>query len=237
MELHLHNFEASTGLILKVAKLYSPGEAGSFISNHCPLRSASLWHQLRTSQVWKWLRVAANPNLHFTLRAPRGCDAPVVTCSFPHTAASQRGSYFCPLHNTGFITLSPCAHSSPFLATEEFFRHFCKHLLHHGLCKHHPPKDPSSAFEFYLFQKTKRKFCRKVGSTPAALTLHQCFYSSVFCCTICIDGQSTATQGNQAQVIWLLASGSCYGSSTRFKSSLIDVIFFAGRHLYTNTSP
>lgn len=40
-------------------------------------------------------------------------------------------------------------------------------------------------------------------------------------------------QGNQGQVIQLLASGSCYGSCTRLKSSLIEVIFSAGRYLTT----
>lgn len=42
-----------------------------------------------------------------------------------------------------------------------------------------------------------------------------------------------ALQGNQARVIQLLASGSCYGSCTRLKSSLIEVIFCAGRYLTT----
>lgn len=40
-------------------------------------------------------------------------------------------------------------------------------------------------------------------------------------------------QGSQAQVIQLLASGSCYGSCTRLKSILIEVIFSAGRYLTT----
>lgn len=41
-------------------------------------------------------------------------------------------------------------------------------------------------------------------------------------------------QGNQAQVMQLLACGSCYGSCTRLnKSSLIEVIFSAGRYLTT----
>lgn len=44
-------------------------------------------------------------------------------------------------------------------------------------------------------------------------------------------------QGNQAQVIQLLASGSCYGSCTRLKSSLIEVIFCAGGYLTTDPWP
>lgn len=44
-------------------------------------------------------------------------------------------------------------------------------------------------------------------------------------------------QGNQGQVIQLLASGSCYGSCTRLQSSLIEVIFSAGRYLTTAPWP
>lgn len=61
---HLHNSETSTGLLFKVAKLYSPREVEGLCKQTdsfpttVPWDQSPLWHQLCTNHVWKQFRMS-----------------------------------------------------------------------------------------------------------------------------------------------------------------------------------
>ena len=130
--------------------------------------------------------VTANPHWSFTPSVPRGCNAPVVACSFPHTAALQRQSYFCPSHYTGFITLSPCTHCSSFLLSRSFFATSASICFITGSANTTHSRTHHGHLSFIYFKAQRGNPAEKLG-TPWQLW-HYINISSVFHCTFCTDG-------------------------------------------------
>lgn len=156
-------------------------QADRFISSHCPLGSTSPLTTTLPKPCLKTIQNVKAP-LHLTL-----CKAVMLlllpAASHPQQHLGEGAVLALYKTHNSWLLLVPTAHPSLPL----FCFHLWKHLQRQGLCKHHPSKDPPHKIEFYLFQSTKKRPCRKIRSTLAALRLHQYFFSPLFYYTFCTE--------------------------------------------------